>query len=114
MAYETILYELAENILTITLNRPEKLNAFTIPMLKELLDAFDRADADDEVRAIIVTGAGRAFCAGADLSAGGATFDRAARGDRATPPIAPTARPISAMKPRATAADVWRCESFPT
>jgi enoyl-CoA hydratase/carnithine racemase len=87
MAYETILYELAENILTITLNRPEKLNAFTIPMLKELLDAFDRADADDEVRAIIVTGAGRAFCAGADLSAGGATFDRAARGDRATPPI---------------------------
>jgi enoyl-CoA hydratase/carnithine racemase len=87
MAYETILYEVAQNILTITLNRPDKLNAFTLSMLNELIDAFDRADADDEVRAIIVTGAGRAFCAGADLSAGGATFDRLARGDRATPPI---------------------------
>ena len=85
MAYETILYEVAENILTITLNRPDKLNAFTPAMLNELIDAFDRADADDEVRAIIVTGAGRAFCAGADLSAGGATFDRVARG--AAPPI---------------------------
>ena len=82
MAYETILYEVSDNILTVTLNRPDRLNAFTFGMMRELIEAFDRADADDEVRAIIVTGAGRAFCAGADLSAGGATFDRTARGDR--------------------------------
>ena len=72
--YQTILYQVEESVLTITLNRPEQLNAFNGPMLKDLLDAFDRADADDHVRAIIVTGAGRAFCAGADLSAGGETF----------------------------------------
>jgi enoyl-CoA hydratase/carnithine racemase len=82
MAYETIIYDVAENILTITLNRPEKLNAFTGQMMQEMIDAFDRADADDNVRAIIVTGAGRAFCAGADLSAGANTFDYAAREDR--------------------------------
>lgn len=75
MGYETIKYEVADRILTITLNRPEKLNAFTAKMMFELIDAFDKADADDEVRAIVVTGAGRAFCAGADLSAGAATFD---------------------------------------
>lgn len=79
MAYETILYDVADQILTITLNRPEKLNAFTPTMQKELIDAFDRADRDDEVRAIIVTGAGRAFCAGADLSSGADTFDRDVR-----------------------------------
>src|SRR5690349_8044792 len=92
MAYGTILYELSEHILTITLNRPEKLNAFTGEMALELLDAFDRADADDEVRAIIVTGAGRAFCAGADLSAGARTFDfaqRTDRPDRAGSPVGP-------------------------
>ena len=82
MAYDTILYEVRDNILTITLNRPEKLNAFTTQMMIELLDALDRADADDEVRAIIVTGAGRGFCAGADLSAGSRAFDFAAREDR--------------------------------
>src|SRR5216684_8286901 len=82
MAYEQIIYEVAENIATITLNRPEKLNAFTGQMMQEMIDAFDRADADDNVRAIIVTGAGRAFCAGADLSAGAKTFDYAAREDR--------------------------------
>jgi enoyl-CoA hydratase/carnithine racemase len=81
MAYKTILYDVADNILTITLNRPEKLNAFTGEMMTEMIDAFDKADADDNVRAIIVTGAGRAFCAGADLSAGPRTFDRAARDD---------------------------------
>jgi enoyl-CoA hydratase/carnithine racemase len=80
MAYETILYDVADQILTITLNRPDKLNAFTGTMQSELIDAFDRADKDDSVRAIIVTGAGRGFCAGADLSSGGNTFDRAARG----------------------------------
>src|SRR5258708_28378565 len=81
MAYEQIIYEVADNIATITLNRPEKLNAFTGIMMNEMLDAFDKADADDNVRAIIVTGAGRAFCAGADLSAGPRTFD-ASREDR--------------------------------
>ena len=75
MPYETIKYEVAEQILTITLNRPEKLNAFNAAMQRELIDAFDQADRDDGVRAIIVTGAGRAFCAGADLSAGRGTFD---------------------------------------
>src|SRR5438105_99458 len=75
MKYQTIAYEVSEHILTITLNRPGKLNAFTGEMMSELLDAFDRADADDDVRAIVVTGRGRAFCAGADLSAGATAFD---------------------------------------
>src|SRR5882757_613529 len=79
MAYETIKYEVAEQILTITLNRPDKLNAFNAAMQKELIEAFDAADQDDNVRAIIVTGAGRGFCAGADLSSGADTFDRGAR-----------------------------------
>ena len=79
MAYQTILYEVADNILTLTLNRPDKLNAFNGAMQAELIDAFDKADQDDDVRAIIVTGAGRAFCAGADLSSGANTFDRDAR-----------------------------------
>lgn len=74
MQYEQIRYEVENNILTITLNRPEKLNAFTPVMMNEMIDALDRADADDEVRAIIVTGEGRAFCAGADLSSGADTF----------------------------------------
>ena len=82
MRYETILYDVEDGILTITLNRPDKLNAFTVTMMNELIEAFDRADADDAVRAVIVTGAGRAFCAGADLSAGGKTFDFEARSDR--------------------------------
>jgi len=80
MAYETILYQVQDRILTITLNRPDKLNAFTPTMQHELIDAFDCADRDDTVRAVIVTSAGRAFCAGADLSVGAATFDRDARG----------------------------------
>lgn len=82
MAYETIKYEVADNILTLTLNRPDKLNAFTGQMMSEMIDAFDKADADDDVRAVVVTGEGRAFCAGADLSAGAKTFDYAARSDR--------------------------------
>ena len=82
MAYNTILYDVEDNILTITLNRPEKLNAFTREMQAEMIDALDRADADDDVRAIIVTGAGRGFCAGADLSGGGNTFDADDRSDR--------------------------------
>ena len=75
MNYEQIIYEVKEHILTLTLNRPDHLNAFTPQMRNELLDAFDRADADDQIRAIIVTGAGRALCAGMDLSSGGDTFD---------------------------------------
>jgi len=75
MTFEQITTELAENVLTITLNRPERLNAWTAQMGSELIEAFDRADADDEVRAVIVTGAGRGFCAGADLASGGETFD---------------------------------------
>ena len=75
MKYKDILYEIDDNILTITLNRPDKLNAFTNRMCNELIDALDMADADDEVRAIIFTGAGRGYCAGADLSSGGSTFN---------------------------------------
>ncbi len=82
MSYNTIIYEVRDSILTLTLDRPEILNAFNREMLGEMLDAFDRADADDAVRAIIVTGAGRAFCAGADLSAGGGTFNADTREDR--------------------------------
>ena len=70
MAYEEIIYEVSEQIATITLNRPDKLNSFTNRMLKEIIAAFDESDADDNVRAVIVTGSGRAFCAGADLSGG--------------------------------------------
>jgi enoyl-CoA hydratase/carnithine racemase len=78
--FEQIRYELGgDGVLTLTLDRPERLNAFTERMGDELIEAFDRADADDAVRAIVVTGAGRAFCAGADLSAGAATFDFSAR-----------------------------------
>jgi enoyl-CoA hydratase/carnithine racemase len=78
--YEEIRYEVADNVATITLHRPDKLNAFTNRMMRELLDAFDCTDADDGVRAVIVTGAGRGFCAGADLAAGGDTFDAGTRG----------------------------------
>ena len=83
MDYQHIQTEQSERILTVTLNRPEKLNAFTATMMRELIDAFDHADADDDVRAVIVTGAGRGFCAGADLSGGPDTFDRSrdAEGD---------------------------------
>ncbi len=70
-----ITTEVADRVLTITLNRPERLNAWTGQMGGELMAAFDRSDADDEVRAVIVTGAGRGFCAGADLGSGGDTFD---------------------------------------
>src|ERR1041385_4335264 len=80
MDYEQILYSVEDSVLTITLNRPERLNAFTERMCRELLDALDRADADDSVRVVIFTGAGRAYCAGADLGSGGDTFDSPAQG----------------------------------
>ena len=75
MDFETITYEVADSVLTITLNRPKRLNAFTAQMGRDLIDAFDASDADDDVRAVIVTGADPAFCAGADLGGGGETFD---------------------------------------
>lgn len=79
MALEQITAELDGGILTITLNRPDRLNAWTETMARELLETFDRVDADDEVRAVIMTGADRAFCAGADLERGGETFDARSR-----------------------------------
>jgi len=75
VSYQTIATEIRDRILTITLNRPDRLNAFNSTMLEELLGALDDADADDEVRAILFTGAGRGYCAGADLGRGGGTFD---------------------------------------
>jgi len=74
MNFDEITYEVDDRVATITLNRPDKMNAFTNRMLKEIIGAMDLADADDSVRAIIFTGAGRAYCAGADLSGGGDTF----------------------------------------
>ena len=82
MEFEQIRAEVTERVLTITLNRPDRLNAWTATMGRELIDAFDRADADDEVRVIVVTGKGRGFCAGADLAGGGETFDHRAPGLR--------------------------------
>jgi enoyl-CoA hydratase/carnithine racemase len=77
--FETLQYSVEDGIATITLNRPEKLNAFNTQMMKDMIAAFDETDGDDAVRAVIVTGAGRAFCAGADLSAGAETFNYDAR-----------------------------------
>ncbi|GAA1227209.1 crotonase/enoyl-CoA hydratase family protein [Pseudonocardia alaniniphila] len=73
--YSEILFDVADGVATITLNRPDRLNAFTTTMLRELVAAFDATDTDDEVRVVIITGAGRGFCAGADLGRGGSTFD---------------------------------------
>src|SRR5579862_9174728 len=74
MEYDTLLTDLADGVMTVTLNRPDKLNAFNTVMSKELIDFFQRVNAMDEVRAIVVTGAGRAFCAGADISGGSSAF----------------------------------------
>jgi enoyl-CoA hydratase/carnithine racemase len=74
MPFETLLYDVAEGVATVTLNRPDRLNAVNTTVIRELVEAFDGADGDDGVRAVIVTGAGRAFCGGADLGGGGRTF----------------------------------------
>ena len=74
--FQTIKYDVEDGVATITLNRPDRLNAFTDQMMTDFVSALDEADGDDDVRAVIITGAGRAFCAGADLAAGGATWDR--------------------------------------
>ena len=82
MKFECILYEVKNKVLTITLNRPERLNAYTGQMQADLIEAFDKAGKDDDIRVIIVTGAGRGFCAGADLGAGGNTFNREVRNNK--------------------------------
>ena len=82
MKFECILYEVKNKVLTITLNRPERLNAYTGQMQTDLIEAFDKAGKDDDIRVIIVTGAGRGFCAGADLGAGGNTFNREVRNNK--------------------------------
>jgi enoyl-CoA hydratase/carnithine racemase len=79
---EHFLWAFADGVATVTLNRPERMNAFTPEMMRDLIEAFDVTDADDEVRCVIVTGAGRGFCAGADLGGGGATFDHTAEKER--------------------------------
>ncbi|MBO2454535.1 enoyl-CoA hydratase/isomerase family protein [Actinomadura barringtoniae] len=76
MSYTEIEYEVRDGIATITLNRPHRMNAYTYTMRNEMLDAFERIDADDDVRVVVVTGAGKAFCAGADLGGGGDTFNK--------------------------------------
>jgi enoyl-CoA hydratase/carnithine racemase len=124
MSFSQIRYEVEDAVCTVTLNRPDRLNAVTSTMLGELREAWDRADADDAVRAVIVTGAGRAFCAGADLGAGGATFvysrasaggdssDRSPRASGPQPPGSPAARSAAPRRPaargRATSAEDHR------
>ena len=75
MEYKNILLEQQDNIAVLSLNRPNKLNAFTFSMMEEMIAALDALDADDSVHALIITGKGRAFCAGADLSSGQETFN---------------------------------------
>ena len=83
MDYTEITLDVEDRIATLTMNRPDKLNAFTATMMVAMIDAFDRTDAEDDVRAVIVTGAGRGFCAGADLGSGSDTFNYEERADRA-------------------------------
>lgn len=85
MAFETILYERTGNVVVATLNRPDQLNAFNTAMFDDMMRLLDRVDRDDDVRALVVTGAGRGFCAGADLSGGAATFDISANTARSQP-----------------------------
>jgi enoyl-CoA hydratase/carnithine racemase len=104
--FQHIAYDVADQVATITLNRPQQLNAFTGTMMRELISAFDLTDADDDVRAVIVTGAGRGFCAGADLSGGADTFSEGGGGDKEGPSGVPrdggglvTLRIFESMKP---------------
>lgn len=99
MTDRTVLYEHNEGVALITLNRPERMNAWNPQLARELADALGTADHDDEVRAIVLTGAGRAFCAGADLSAGGDTFDDGSNPDRMTGDSNPRVLPYDLRKP---------------
>jgi len=107
--FSEIRYDVEDGVCTVTLHRPDRLNAVTATMLRELGEAWDRADADDAVRAVIVTGAGRAFCAGADLGAGGSTFhySRASAGG-APAPRRPAARKATSARGRAANAEEHR------
>ena len=105
MAYEAILTDLEDGVFTITLNRPERLNAYNNRMFHDLMAAFDESDANDEIRCVIITGAGRGFCAGADLGGGGKTFD-GSRAKRESDSMAPrdtggrnTLRIFQSLKP---------------
>ena len=95
----TIKTDLADGILTLTLNRPDRLNAFTGQMMQEMIAVFDKADADDAVRAIIITGEGRGFCAGADLAAGGDTFNYDSRTSTTDLPLGRDGKPDLAADP---------------
>lgn len=100
--YTTFDYRLQDGVAVVTFSRPEKMNTFTVAMMAELLDLFDRTDADDAVRAVVITGSGRAFCAGADLGAGGTPSSSSPiRGPRTS----------TSAGCAATAAGAWRCES---
>lgn len=99
MSYETVLYEVSESIATVTLNRPERMNAWNAQLASELSAALDTADSDDAVRAIVITGAGRAFCAGADLEKGGDTFDSSRNEARRENRDNPTRLPYQLRKP---------------
>ena len=90
MDFEQIIAEVSDGVMTITLNRPDRLNAWTAQMADELIAAFDRADADDDVRAVIMTGAGRGYCAGADLEGRGRRSTPAREDSRPTPSRATT------------------------
>jgi enoyl-CoA hydratase/carnithine racemase len=100
MGYSDIRLEIADGVALVTLNRPDRLNAYTPLMGHELHDAFAACDEDDAVRAIIVTGAGRGFCAGADLARGGDAFDREAAAEyQQRPADRPWAKPVRAIAP---------------
>jgi enoyl-CoA hydratase/carnithine racemase len=100
MSFTEILLEVADGVALVTLNRPERLNAYTPVMGRELAEAFAACDVDDGVRAIVVTGAGRGFCAGADLARGGESFDRTAAAEyQAPPPDRPWQKPRRAVAP---------------
>lgn len=101
MAYQTVIVDVSGGVMTITLNRPERLNAWNAQMSAELSEALDAADGDDAVRAVVLTGAGRAFCAGADLGGGGSTFDdtTGARAERAAAPEPEFRYPWQVRKP---------------
>lgn len=79
---ETLVLDIVDGVATITLNRPDRLNAFNVQMMRDMIEALDETDADDDVRAVIVTGAGRGFCAGADLESGGDSFDHGSDQER--------------------------------